>query len=134
MSETSDGLRAATVILQELLEFRRTYGANPPLTIGETDAIAFLIAYVAARDAEIKKLRGEQSEGWCQPMDNGEHTARRFIVRFDDADMADAVFENEQEAREYWTKANQNWNCYLFGALPQARAAIAHAVEEKANG
>lgn len=55
---------------------------------------------------------------WCQPMHNGEHASRQFIVRFEDADRGDAVFDDEAEARAYWQKANDNWNCYLFGALP----------------
>lgn len=57
-------------------------------------------------------------EAWCQPMSSGEHTPRKFIVRFEDAEMSDAVFDDETEAREYWSRVNQNWNCYLFGALP----------------
>lgn len=55
---------------------------------------------------------------WCQPRQNGEHSQRMFIVRFEDADKGDAVFDNEVEAREFWQKANDNWNCYLFGSLP----------------
>lgn len=58
------------------------------------------------------------AEGWCQPMDCGKHTSRKFIVRFDDAERGEAVFDDEAEARAFWEKANQNWNCYLFGALP----------------
>lgn len=59
-----------------------------------------------------------EPEGWCQPMRSGEHMPRQFIVRFDDQDRGDAVFDNEDEAYEFWERANFAWNCYLFGAMP----------------
>jgi hypothetical protein len=58
--------------------------------------------------------------GWCQPMQEGEHGPRQFLVWFDDAEKGVATFTDEKEAREFWEKANLNWNCYLFGTLPLA--------------
>lgn len=53
---------------------------------------------------------------WCQPGDRQDK--RMFIVRFDDQDMRDAVFEDEAQAREFYARATVSWNCWLFGALP----------------
>lgn len=53
---------------------------------------------------------------WCQPGDRQDK--RMFIVRFDDQDRNDAVFEDEAEARKFYARATVSWNCYLFGALP----------------
>lgn len=61
-------------------------------------------------------------EQWCQPMDCGKHTPRKFLLYFEDADRGIAVFDNEDEAREAFTKANIAWNCYLFGALPLTKS------------
>jgi hypothetical protein len=57
---------------------------------------------------------------WCQPMDNGKHTPRKFYLYFDDPDHGNGVFDNEVEARAAFERANVAWNCYLFGALPLA--------------
>lgn len=54
---------------------------------------------------------------YCQPMDKGEHTGQKFVVLFDDAEKPMAVFDDEFEARDFWNKANSDWNCYLLGAL-----------------
>lgn len=54
---------------------------------------------------------------YCQPMKDGEHQPRQFIVWFEDRDKGIATFDDEAEARAYWENANINWNCYLFGAL-----------------
>lgn len=81
----------------------------------------------------------ETAQAWCQPMDNGKHTPRKFMLYFEDADHGPAVFDNEGEAREAFTKANTNWNCYLFGALPlssalpQTSAEILEASEDLAG-
>lgn len=61
----------------------------------------------------------DSTVAWCQPMDCGKHTPRKFIVVYEDADMGIATFDNEAEAREHWERANTHWNCYLFGALPR---------------
>ncbi|TGQ11188.1 hypothetical protein EN858_14795 [Mesorhizobium sp. M4B.F.Ca.ET.215.01.1.1] len=76
------------------------------------DAFAYLASSSAAPSGEADPV------AWCQPMKNGEHTPRKFIVRFEDADMGDAIFDDEAEAREYFKRVNWNWNCYLFGTLP----------------
>lgn len=54
---------------------------------------------------------------WCQPMSEGRPTPRTFLVRFEDAEMGDAVFTDEAEARDFWRRATVNWNCYLFAAM-----------------
>jgi hypothetical protein len=51
---------------------------------------------------------------WCQPSD---HTQRQFLLRFEDADVGDLVYDDEDQARTDWVRATENWNCYLFGAL-----------------
>lgn len=53
-------------------------------------------------------------------MDSGKHTPRKFLLYFDDPDRGMAVFTDENEAREAFSKANTAWNCYLFGAMPLA--------------
>ncbi|NNU70411.1 hypothetical protein G9X67_34740 [Rhizobium sp. WYCCWR 11152] len=59
----------------------------------------------------------EHQEIWCQPAD---HPKRQFLVMFDDPQMDLAVFDNEEEARAFWEKANLNWTCYLMGTLPRS--------------
>lgn len=59
---------------------------------------------------------------WCQPGDMQDK--RQFLVRFDDPDCRDSVFNDEAEARAFYAKATVNWNCYLFGALEAHPAAI----------
>ncbi len=54
---------------------------------------------------------------WCQP---GDIRKRQFIVTFDDPDCTRrAVFDDEAEARRFWERANLDYNCYLFGAMPR---------------
>lgn len=82
-------------------------------------AMAYEVGVNALDGASMHALSGTvEKTAWCQPMHNGEHTSRKFIVRFEDAERGDAVFDDEVEAREFWVRANQSWNCYLFGALP----------------
>lgn len=57
---------------------------------------------------------------WCQPMDCGKHTPRKFMIYFDDPDHGIMVFDNEAEARAAFERKNTAWNCYLFGSLPLA--------------
>ena len=59
-----------------------------------------------------------EAVAWCQPMRNGMHDPRKFMVWFDDADKGIATFEDETEARAYFDQANVSYNCYLFGTLP----------------
>lgn len=51
---------------------------------------------------------------WCQPSDQSQ---RQFLLRFEDADVGDLVYDDEDQARTDWIRATENWNCYLFGAL-----------------
>ncbi|MGR9056102.1 hypothetical protein ACU8NH_09350 [Rhizobium leguminosarum] len=59
----------------------------------------------------------EHQEIWCQPADQPK---RQFLVLFDDPQMDLAVFDNEDEARIFWEKANLNWTCYLMGTLSRS--------------
>ncbi|NTF17982.1 hypothetical protein G6L37_06165 [Agrobacterium rubi] len=73
---------------------------------------------------------------WCQP---GDQPRRQFVVIFDDPDQAMAVFDNEVDARDFWSKASTDWNCHLLGALPQepdsgAAADILDRLEKVAAG
>lgn len=83
-------------------------------------------------------LSGDTAEGqtWCQPMNCGKHMPRKFIVRFEDADMRDAIFDDEEEAYRYFEAVNWNWNCYLFGAMPRraGRAALKRTDGEQHDG
>jgi len=53
---------------------------------------------------------------WCQPGDMQD--ARRYLVRFDDPEMPDAIFTDESKAVAFYTKATLSWNCWLFAAVP----------------
>ncbi len=64
----------------------------------------------------------EHQEIWCQP---GNMPKRQFVVFFDDPDQGIAVFDDEDEARTFWEKANMAWSCYLLGTLPRDRTAPA---------
>jgi len=61
----------------------------------------------------------EHQEIWCQPSDQPK---RQFVVIFDDPQMDLAAFDNEEEARAFWEKANLNWTCYLMATLPRSPA------------
>lgn len=39
---------------------------------------------------------------------------RRWILKFEDADMGDMHFDNESEAMRNWDRAKDNWTCTLF--------------------
>lgn len=59
----------------------------------------------------------DHQEIWCQPSDQPK---RQFLVLFDDPQMDLAVFDDERKARDFWEKANLNWNCYLMGTLQRS--------------
>jgi len=40
---------------------------------------------------------------------------RRFIIKFEDADMADMHFICELEATARWDRLKDHWTCTLFG-------------------
>lgn len=56
---------------------------------------------------------------WCQPNYEGKIHPRKFMVVYEDAEMGNAVFDDEAEARDHFEKASINWNCYLFGLMPR---------------
>lgn len=37
-----------------------------------------------------------------------------WIVIFEDPDKGIAVFDNEAEARDYFERARDSWNCHLY--------------------
>lgn len=81
--------------------------------------------------AQYDTLSAAKSEpvavkAWCQPMKEGKHTPRQFVVLYEDAEQGICTFDDEAEARDHWERANVNWNCYLLGTLPLA--------SEPANG
>lgn len=59
------------------------------------------------------------TERYCQPRYNGIDHPRKFMVVFEDADMGNCVFDDEQEAYDFYEKVTLNWNCYLFGLMPE---------------
>lgn len=40
-----------------------------------------------------------------------------YLLRFDDTDMREMVFDRETDAWEAWHKYNSSWNCWLFGPM-----------------
>lgn len=60
----------------------------------------------------------DYQEIWCQPR---QSLKRQFVVFFDDPDQGIAVFDDEDEARTFWEKANMAWSCYLLGTLPREK-------------
>lgn len=55
---------------------------------------------------------------WCQPGDQQDE--RHFLVTFDDPGCSPRVFTDESEARAFWQRTSKKFNCWLFGALPNA--------------
>jgi hypothetical protein len=74
----------------------------------------------ALRKSALQETRGDEAVAWCQPMDCGKHTPRKFMLYFDDPDHGIMVFDSEADAREAFERKNTAWNCYLFGSLPLA--------------
>jgi hypothetical protein len=77
-------------------------------------AKAAVEAYLAGMGEEL------QPTAWCQPDYDGKTHPRKFMVVYEDAEMGNAIFDDEAEAREHFEKASISWNCYLFGLLPRA--------------
>lgn len=95
--------------------------AHPTFSKGDWREVKSCLSAVAAylSQPEQPALAAVEPVGpWCQPMDEGKHKPRHFIVRFDDSERGEALFTDEAEAREFWSKANIAWNCWLFGAMP----------------
>lgn len=75
-----------------------------------------------ARENVTAAQEAKEPSAWCQPMDCGKHTPRKFYLYFDDPDHGNMVFDNEVEARAAFERKSTAWNCYLFGALPLSSA------------
>jgi DNA-directed RNA polymerase subunit RPC12/RpoP len=56
---------------------------------------------------------------WCAP-GPANTQARNWLLMFDDQDRGFSVFEDEQEARNAFAKAESSgWNCHLFQHAPR---------------
>lgn len=66
------------------------------------------------------------SAKWCQPGDRQD--AQRFLVRFDDPDRTDAVFDGFSAAADFYSRATLSWNCWFFASVP------AHLVRNRPRG
>ena|SRR6185295_16128187 len=75
----------------------------------------------ATKRAWQSRGQPQSPQAWCQPMDNGKHTPRTFIIYFEDRDRGIMVFDREDVARQAFEQLDTNWNCYLFGAMPDTR-------------
>jgi hypothetical protein len=102
---------ADTISLDDLLKFARQYDGCTH------DSLIQMIH----REFEIRRRVPQSSQAWCQPMDNGKHTPRTFIIYFEDRDRGIMVFDREDVARQAFEQLDTNWNCYLFGAMPDTR-------------
>lgn len=115
-----------------------SYGRDPDemASIGEMcDAndrpVAIWRAYEEQADAILEAhslpahAQGARGSGaWCQPMDCGKHTSRKFMIYFEDPDHGIMVFDNEAEARDAFARKNTAWNCYLMASLPLEASAL----------
>ena len=56
---------------------------------------------------------------WCAPGPADEQT-QKWLLMFEDKDMAFSVFNDEQEARNAFASAEcGGWNCHLFALAPR---------------
>lgn len=56
---------------------------------------------------------------WCAPGPAAEQQ-RRFYLRFEDQDKGEAVFVDEEQARETFARAEaRSWNCQLLAPVPR---------------
>jgi hypothetical protein len=81
-------------------------------------------AFAASQDAPAS-----EPVAWCQPNYEGKVQPRKFMVVYEDAEMGNALFDDEAEARQHFEKASVAWNCYLFGLLPRFAAPVPQATE-----
>jgi hypothetical protein len=95
------------------------YIADAPCHYNASEASAWASGYNACLAAQADVP--QSSQAWCQPMDNGKHTPRTFIIYFEDRDRGIMVFDREDVARQAFEQLDTNWNCYLFGAMPDTR-------------
>lgn len=64
----------------------------------------------------------------CAPGDQQRCATPRLILKFDDAEMGDMLFDDEDEAHHRWEALcgpSGNWNGYLF-EIAARKAAPAH--------
>ena len=56
---------------------------------------------------------------WCHPGDDGN---QRWIIMFEDSDVAAAIYFNEHDARIAFCNAEgRGWNCHLFSSVKRNR-------------
>ena len=52
---------------------------------------------------------------WCHPGDDGK---QRWIIMYEDAEVAAAIYFDEDEARTAFSRAElAGWNCHLFTSV-----------------
>lgn len=80
---------------------RAVAGSCGSVSQGEARKAARKAADIAAAIAPLVAGASAVAEpvAWCQPMDCGKHTPRKFLLYFEDADRGIAVFDDEAEAR-----------------------------------
>lgn len=73
---------------------------------------------------DLPPLHAENAETvrYCQPRYMGKDHPRKFIVMFEDSEVGNSVFDNEDEAYDFYYRASWNWNCYLFGTMPERQS------------
>jgi hypothetical protein len=107
---------------QEMLELADRYEKHGMQSLVSREEIKIVVrALRLAAQADAPGGQPQSPQAWCQPMDCGKHTPRKFMIYFDDPDHGVMVFDNEDEAREAFERKNTAWNCYLFGTLPLTR-------------
>jgi len=73
------------------------------------------IWYDAHRALEIiKNARAEQNQKALCTYGPQANRKRRWILKFDDRDVADMHFDDEGDAMRAWDRAKDNWTCTLF--------------------
>lgn len=98
----------------------KTMGATHPCTCGADAARSALMAAQAVHDEQARDgVYRHGRHAWCQP---GDQPHRAWILRFNDQDMREMVWTDEDaeaEARAAWNRYAPAWNCYLFCAAEQ---------------
>lgn len=87
---------------------------------GNCDVCGETICVCAEGQSRLNDGLGVTGVGnWCAPGPASEQS-RRWLLRFDDASLGDAVFENEIDALNAFGRAEaMGWNCHLFAHVPR---------------
>ncbi len=68
------------------------------------------------------------AEEYCQPRDY--NNVRHWMIVFEDADVKPEIYTDEAAAKAAYDRAQVQWNCSLFAAVP-VRAASTPSAEVK---